>query len=892
MTFAFALFSQNWTGAVNSDWNNAQNWSATPNNGSNLTINPLNFTGAGQMPVISSNSTFTPATITMLNGAILTVQANLATSDNFYVNDLGTELVIAGGTLGVNFSDDGRLIADFGGKITVNSGTLNVGERLIAGAASNITFNGGVSTTNERLLVDGDGQIILNNGTVNVGATFALADGGINGDAYFEQNGGTINITGEAALECEAGVHQPTIAIKGGVFNLTGDFIWFGEAPGGGAPKLEVKGGVMNITGTVSNMLGSTVNMYFLVDSVGIVNMGTLLDMPIANDSLVQMGNSQIRFDSNATINNLGTIYGTGGTLEIVAATTTLNGTGFYQWHHVNISGTNATLSQFAPVVRVHGDFNKTGNFVSNVTRIIFNGIVPQVLNGQNQALFYELEMNGTGGLTLNIPAQVNNHLELTNGNMNTSAFALLSLTPLATSSLGSSQSFVNGPMTKTGFSPFVFPIGRNNTLGRFSVGASSQMTNIYLAEYFDASYSQISPTNMPLQAVSVAEYWTLQQTVGNDPVQITLHWEDAESSLISDCGAIGIASYNGAAWNYVPSTTTGGCVGNQSGALQSVNTINGNGTFTIGFTSGLTTQNITICESETILVGNNVYELSGIYFDTLVDANAQDSIVITNLSVNPITYETQNITICESESFIIGNNVYLEAGTYTDTLTNTLGCFHILTTELLVNPITYQTQNITICNGESFSVGNNVYSEAGTYTDTLSNEFECFHVLTTQLSVYIPNEELNYLDGTINSLNTNATSYQWFDCVHNLAIPGATSSSYTPVDNGLYAVILLDNNCIDTTICLAVVDLGVFQNDFSDFELYPNPADQVIHVNSTTGDIFSFEIVDVQGRMVLKHDAQDTFYAIDISDFTPAYYFVRLIALDGSVIVTPFIKN
>lgn len=839
--FAFSASTQTWTGAVSSDWNNAQNWSTTPNNGSNITINALNLTGAAQMPIISSNSTFNPGTITMSNGAILTINANLSTSGNVFVNDAGTVLNMNAGVFSVNFSGNGRLIADFGGQINMNAGTLNVGQRLIAGADATITFNGGTTTTNQRLLVDGSGKIYLNQGTVNVGETFALADGDVNGNAYFEQNGGVINITGEAGLECEFGIYQPTVRIKGGTFNLNGEFFWFGEAPGAGTPRLEVKGGVMNITGPVSNMVGSTVNMFFLVDSVGVVNMGALLDMPFANDSLVLGGNGQIRFDSNANINNFGTVYANGGTVEIVAASTTLNGTGFYQWHNINISASNATLSQLTPIMHVHGNFNKTGAFTANLNRVIFNGIEEQTLSGQNQALFYELEMNSLGGLTLIIPAQVSNHLELTNGKINTNTAILLHLTSAATASLGTAQSFVNGPLSKAGNTPFVFPIGSNNKLGRLSIGSSSLNTNVYQAIYFDQSFPQILPANAPLQAVSIAEYWTLQQTVGNNQVQVTLHWQDAQTSLISDCGAIGLASWNGSSWDYILSNTTGSCTGNESGSLSSINTINNNGTFTIGFTSGITTQNITICESETILVGNSVYEFSGIYFDTLVGANAQDSVVITSLTVNPITYETQNVAIC---------------------------------------------------NGENVAVGNNIYSTSGTYTDTLSNEFGCFHILTTELTVYVVNEELNYLNGTIYSLNTNATSYQWFDCVHNQEIVGATSSSYTPIDNGLYAVILVDNNCIDTTSCLAIMDVGLEGNQISDFELYPNPANQVIHLNSIFGTVFSFEILDVQGRMVLKQDAQNTYYAIDISEFTPAYYFVRLIASDGSVFVKPFIKN
>lgn len=197
------FFAQNWTGNINSDWNNSANWSANPSNGGGIVVDPINYSGAMASPIISSNSNFQPGTILVQNAGILTIAANLSTSGNVEVLGLGSEIVQNTGVFNINVNNGGRYIADLGGKITLNNGNLTVGARFISGTESVITINGGVATTNQRLLMDLGGKIILNEGTINVGAVMALADGELTNSSYFEQNGGTLNVTGEVALENE-----------------------------------------------------------------------------------------------------------------------------------------------------------------------------------------------------------------------------------------------------------------------------------------------------------------------------------------------------------------------------------------------------------------------------------------------------------------------------------------------------------------------------------------------------------------------------------------------------------------------------------------------------------------------------------------------------------------
>ena len=56
------------------------------------------------------------------------------------------------------------------------------------------------------------------------------------------------------------------------------------------------------------------------------------------------------------------------------------------------------------------------------------------------------------------------------------------------------------------------------------------------------------------------------------------------------------------------------------------------------------------------------------------------------------------------------------------DTITNVDGCDSIVTTHLTVSPENAVEQDITICWGESYTIGASTYTEAGTYTDIITS--------------------------------------------------------------------------------------------------------------------------------------------------------------------------
>jgi gliding motility-associated-like protein len=142
------------------------------------------------------------------------------------------------------------------------------------------------------------------------------------------------------------------------------------------------------------------------------------------------------------------------------------------------------------------------------------------------------------------------------------------------------------------------------------------------------------------------------------------------------------------------------------------------------------------ICQGDTCKVGTSIYTTPGIYTNTLVSVSGCDSIVTTNLTVNPAELTVQSPPICEGDTFTVGTNVYTLTGTYTDVLTTYLGCDSTVITNLVVNPVKRTPISRKICQGESFIVGTNVHTKTGIYSDTLSSVVFCDSIVTTDLTV------------------------------------------------------------------------------------------------------------------------------------------------------------
>jgi gliding motility-associated-like protein len=143
------------------------------------------------------------------------------------------------------------------------------------------------------------------------------------------------------------------------------------------------------------------------------------------------------------------------------------------------------------------------------------------------------------------------------------------------------------------------------------------------------------------------------------------------------------------------------------------------------------------ICEGEryTLPWGGSV-TASGIYRDTLRYAEGCDSLIrVVDLTVNQLTTQNSSITICEGSAYTLPwGPVVSSNGIYHDTLRYSTGCDSLIrTVDVRVNRVNIVSNNITLCQGESYTLPWGVtVSASGTYRDTLRYDSGCDSVRRT----------------------------------------------------------------------------------------------------------------------------------------------------------------
>ncbi len=223
------------------------------------------------------------------------------------------------------------------------------------------------------------------------------------------------------------------------------------------------------------------------------------------------------------------------------------------------------------------------------------------------------------------------------------------------------------------------------------------------------------------------------------------------------------------------------------------------------------------ICAGETFLVGIHSYTFTGNYSDTLIATSGCDSIITTNLKVNPLEKRTQNPSICDGEIFIVGSHSYKTQGTYTDLLKTVFGCDSLVTTNLMVNPLKKTSLKPSICQGEVYTVGTHEYQTAGKFTDILKTSSGCDSIVTTDLTVNpTPSISLgNDLllcpgDSVILSPGSGFAWYMWSD--------GSILSNLKVTHPGEYSVTVFNEWC-SATDAITISECGSelwFPNAFS----------------------------------------------------------------------------
>lgn len=219
-------------------------------------------------------------------------------------------------------------------------------------------------------------------------------------------------------------------------------------------------------------------------------------------------------------------------------------------------------------------------------------------------------------------------------------------------------------------------------------------------------------------------------------------------------------------------------------------------------------------------------------------------------------TFATIEPEICFGTSYTSpdGNNSWTVAGTYEDTLVNVNGCDSIITIHLSVLPTATGQLTVSICDGDSYTSpsGNYSWTQAGTYMDTLVSANGCDSVITVDLSTITLDNSVSQ-QGNVLTANQTGANYQWVDCDNNNApISGETNATFAPSINGNYAVEISSQNCSVVSSCFEVNSIGLNElNQEAVALIYPNPTSDVISIELLTAAECRVDVFNATGKRV-----------------------------------------
>ena len=780
---------------------------------------------------------------------IINAAGGLVSTDNGSFTVAGLE-INSGGILKVTFNSTltlaGTCVINAGGILDASQGTLMLNSNLDVDGTLYLA-GGPTGTTSGGTIITGGGDLVIN-GT--------MVWGGSIGGTGEVQNNGTINVSTNGV----SGVLETTLT-NSGTINITEDMV------------INTDGHIINLS-TIDIQNNSDINEQSSTEQ-GIFNQGTimktggvvgpgpaigasLIQVRLFNNGTVEAQSGQlilrrsglhggdftstapgfINFDGNDTLVGGNTIGGSGTAIVDDGGSLFLQG---------NVNAVNLTMDQgevYGPGdLTVSGDFNffrgrlghhtlTTGDFFANGTLQIGTGA------SGGPILFTKLVNAGTATQLSTMLIESSSEF-VNDGTLDIQNDANLN------GQLSSIQILNNGTITKSGTGGFWSEFG--------SFFVNNGTLNVQAGEVRLTRGAQNNGT------INISSGAVLNHTGSN---KIFTNASSGEIKGQGEFLAPEEVVYHG---NFNP--------GSSPGIL----------TLTIG-------SNFTISDSTVFNM-----EIGG---DTL--GTNYDHIIFNGTVVIDGTLNIQLINgfvPVLNDTFILIDGTNLSGG-FSQRITACTGVdslqFEIINTgsEIIATVVSITppaTTLTTICDGDSTLIYGVSQKVAGIYYDSLQTVFGCDSILSTSLTINTVSTSIVQNNDTLVA-NVAGISYQWVDCNNgNTQIVGDTNQQFIPTTDGDYAVIVTQNDCSDTSVCMNVIITGIDENDSKNvFIIYPNPTDGLFNVSFSNGidNSYVISIRNALGQLIEQFSPINQLVEIDLSGQDKGIYFLNISNTDSSTIV------
>ena len=242
----------------------------------------------------------------------------------------------------------------------------------------------------------------------------------------------------------------------------------------------------------------------------------------------------------------------------------------------------------------------------------------------------------------------------------------------------------------------------------------------------------------------------------------------------------------------------------------------------------------------------------SGLYLDTLLNAQGCDSVFGVQLTINNPTTCSINITSCNSYNFF--GQTLTNSGVYYYTLLNSIGCDSLITLNLTIINSETNTISAKACN--SYIFNGQTLTHSGTYYDTLLNSVGCDTFITLNLMINKPSTS-----------TSSVTAYNSY-----------TFNGQTLTKSGVYYDTLFNVYGCDSLI---VLNLTI---DSNEFYVYPSPTNALVWVYAVNG----FKQADIRlmhsdGKLISEYkQVQGSKYSFDLSSLASGLYLIQCVDESG----------
>jgi PKD repeat protein len=311
--------------------------------------------------------------------------------------------------------------------------------------------------------------------------------------------------------------------------------------------------------------------------------------------------------------------------------------------------------------------------------------------------------------------------------------------------------------------------------------------------------------------------------------------------------------------------------------------------------------ETVFICSGESYLFpdGTFVENISEetIHLSHLLSINGCDSLVETSVNVYPEFLTNEEIHLCAGDAFVFPDGTQLadiqEDVEHISTLQTLHFCDSVIVTNLLVEPVFEVTVEEEICQGDDFQFpdGTQVFNVQYDMEQqsSLKSIDGCDSIVNTLLEVIDLGVGITSFDGALIAY-PNELEYQWLNCDQNhQPVEGELEQNFEPFESGNYAVVGFDGHCRDTSECVFVIGSLVEDQNVREVRIYPNPVHKELIIESPVLALEECIIYSLQGQdLVAKFnriDAHKIHLSVQQEGLSEGVYLLKVVTNEGSQI-------